>query len=103
MVQLKGAVARKGYCAKVNRYGQLAREHWRSSLPMRYSSIAEPDEFFTALGQTIQHQIADTAQQLLAIARPAADDSQRLDRLREVQQRAEKCVIAELLYLPPEI
>ncbi len=35
----------------MNRYGRLARDHWKSTDPGRFSQIQDPDEFFSDLGE----------------------------------------------------
>lgn len=38
----------------MNRYGRLARDHWKSTDPSRYSQIQDPHEFFSDLGETVE-------------------------------------------------
>ena len=37
----------------MNRYGILAREHWKTHLPERYRALTEPETFFTELAKDL--------------------------------------------------
>lgn len=88
----------------MNRYGALARDHWKKHRPTRYQELEDPERFFTELGE----QVADQVQQLTMSleSQQRADlnslpDLQRLGRLNAIRTQAEEITFAELVW-PPE-
>jgi hypothetical protein len=54
----------------MNRYGRLARDHWKSTDPGRFSQIQDPEKFFSDLGETVEFQIQDLQLHLAGRIRP---------------------------------
>lgn len=86
----------------MNRYGQLAQEHWLRWLPTRYAAIPNPEDFFSTLGQEVQDQVADLSVQLEGPDLPGEGYLEKLGRLNMAKLQAEEQVLADLVYLPPE-
>ncbi len=86
----------------MNRYGQLAQEHWRRWLPTRYAAIPDPEAFLSTLGQEVRDQVADLSQQLEGPDLPGEGYLEKLGRLNMAKLQAEEQVLADLVYLPPE-
>ncbi len=86
----------------MNRYGQLAHDHWKSSDPARFAEIQDPQEFFSSMGQTVESQIQDL-QLELAGPDPAAPEPslEKVGRLNMARLQAEEVVLAELVWLSP--
>ncbi len=86
----------------MNRYGRLARDHWKSTDPGRFSQIQDPDEFFSDLGETVESQIRDLWLQL-AGPDPATPEHglEKAGRLNMARLQAEVVVLADLVWLPP--
>jgi len=86
----------------MNRYGQLAQEHWRRWLPTRYAEIPDPVDFFSTLGQEAEDQVFDLRDQLAGPDLPGEGYLEKVGRLNMAQLQAEEAVLADLVYLPPE-
>ncbi len=86
----------------MNRYGRLARDHWKSTDPGRFSQIQDPDEFFSDLGETVEFQIQDL-QLHLAGPDPATPEQglEKVGRLNMARMQAEEAVLADLVWLSP--
>ena len=54
----------------MNQYGEMARRHWARWLPNRLSAIANPEEFFTGLGNQAEEKITALAWELAGDDRP---------------------------------
>lgn len=86
----------------MNRYGQLAHDHWKSSDPARFAEIQDPLEFFSSLGQTVESQIQDLQLQLAGPDPANAESSlEKVGRLNMARLQAEEAVLAELVWLSP--
>ena len=85
----------------MNRYGRLARDHWKSTDPGRFSQIQDPDEFFSDLGETAESQIQDLWLQL-AGPDPAVPENtlDKVGRLNMARLQAEEVVLADLVADP---
>ena len=87
----------------MNHYGQLARDHWMEWLPERFAAIENPETFFTGLGQQIHSQI-DTLYQATLTTMPADLPAEDIDGWKNMARTmAEEKVLAELVYLEPEM
>ena len=84
----------------MNRYGILAREHWKAHLPKRYRALTEPETFFTELGDQIEQRVDE----LMEAKRPALgnDYLQNLQGLNWAKKEAEDEALRELAFLAPE-
>ncbi len=86
----------------MNRYGQLAQEHWRRWLPTRYATIPNPEDFFSTLGQETEDQVFDLTDQLAGPDPLGEGYLEKVGRLNNARMRAEEIVLADLVLLPPE-
>jgi hypothetical protein len=87
----------------LDRYGQMALDHMKNYLPTRYSHIPDPETHFRQVGEEVAHQVA-TLEMTLAGSSPSdADYMTRAGQLRAAHMAAEEIVLADLVFLPPEI
>lgn len=84
----------------MNRYGILARDHWKTHLPERYRALTEPETFFAELGEQIQ----DRVDELMEARRPQLgnDYLRNLQDLNTAKKEAEDEALRELAFLAPE-
>lgn len=84
----------------MNRYGVLAREHWKAHLPGRYRALKEPQTFFAELGEQIQERVDE----LMEARRPelGSDYMRNLQDLNWAKKEAEDEALRELAFLAPE-
>lgn len=86
----------------MNRYGRMALDHWRTQRPLALDSLADPDRYFTGLGEQVETQVGDLRDQILGSQRPAEDlESYRL-RSYQARRQAEEVVLADLVWTEPE-
>jgi hypothetical protein len=84
----------------MNRYGILARDHWKTHLPERYRALPDPEAFFTDLGEQIQERVDE----LMEARRPKLDDDylRNLQNLNWAKKEAEDEALRELAFLVPD-
>jgi hypothetical protein len=84
----------------MNRYGVLARDHWKTHLPERYQALGNPETFFAELGEQIQQRV----EELMEARRPdlGTDYLRNLQGLNWAQKEAEEQALHELALLPAE-
>jgi hypothetical protein len=87
----------------VNEYGSIAQRHWQRWRPARYAAIADPDAYFTDLGEQLAQEVADLWARMRAQAGnpPGEDYVARVGRLNALRKQAEEVVLTDLV-LPPE-
>lgn len=83
----------------MNRYGQLAQNHWQKHLPKRYETLKEPAEFFRDLGEQVQERVQELMEE--ARSRSTTDYLQNLQNLNTSQFEAEGLALRELALLDP--
>ena len=86
----------------MNRYGDAAMRHWRRWLPRRFETIANPQEFFSNLGERVAEEVELLADHLAGPDRPGEGYLGKVGRLETAKARAEERILAELVFLPPE-
>lgn len=86
----------------MNRYGAMAKEHWKRWLPERYGAIPDPDSFFSTLGEEAADQIGNLWPDLANQGGPEPDYLKRVGRLNMAKLQAEEIVLADLVLLDPE-
>lgn len=86
----------------MNKYARMARDHWRQFLPNRYQQIPDPQNYFTRLGQEVEEEIEQLAQDLAGEDRAGEGYLDKLGRLTTARQQAEEQVLAERILLPAE-
>ena len=84
----------------MNRYGILARDHWKTHLPERYRALKDPETFFTDLGEQIEERVDE----LMEARRPklGSDYLRNLQDLNWAKKEAEDEALRELAFLAPE-
>lgn len=82
----------------MNKYGQIAKEHWTEFRPMALAELPESEEFFSALGQQMQARIIDLAIQLEGKDTPGEGYLEKVGRLNAAKMQAEEIVLAETVY-----
>jgi hypothetical protein len=86
----------------MNRYGQMALNHWRKWLPKSLEGIKDPETYFSTLGLEVAQAIDELADRL---AGPGSSDEpylHRVGRLGEARMTAESEILREMVLLPPE-
>lgn len=86
----------------MNRYGQMAWDHWRKWRPRMLSGIEDPQTFFSTLGQETEQEIDELAQQIAGQDRPGETTLQKTARLREARISAESDLLPLRITLPAE-
>ena len=86
----------------MNRYGQMALDHYRRHLPDRLAAIADPTHHFTDLGNQTQTAITDLRDRILSAQRPGESPAGYRSRGRQALRQAEEIVLTELLPPPPD-
>lgn len=86
----------------MNQYGRAALEHWTKWLPNRIAEMADPQAYFTDLGNKISAKVEEET------TRQAGQDPQgeaylaKLGRLRMARFNAEGIVMRQMALLPPD-
>lgn len=89
----------------MNRYGQMAMDHWKTWLPVRYSLLEDPQNYFASLGEQVEEMILSQVAALEAAnaTRMAGMDFlTRVGTLNALQAQAEEPILAEMVLLDPE-
>lgn len=86
----------------MNQYGTTAQRHWARWLPERYAAIADPDSFFSSLGEEAATQIANLALDLAGDDPAGESYLVKAGRLNMARMQAEEAVLRDLILLPPE-
>lgn len=86
----------------MNRYGQMAWDHWRRWRPRMLSGIKDPQTFFSTLGQETELEIDELAQQIAGADRHGETTLAKTARLREARITAESDLLPLRILLPPE-
>jgi|ThiBio_1000_plan_1041568.scaffolds.fasta_scaffold04242_3 hypothetical protein len=86
----------------MNRYGQMAWNHWRKWRPRMLSGIEDPQTYFSTLGQETEQEIDELAEQIAGADRPGETTLQKTARLREARISAESDLLPLRITLPAE-
>jgi hypothetical protein len=86
----------------MNRYGAMARSHWARWLPQRYSTIEDPDSFFSTLGQETARQIDELTAELAGDDLPGEGYLAKAGRLTAARSQAEEIILPQQILLAPE-
>ncbi|MDQ2850162.1 MAG: hypothetical protein M3Y49_05390 [Actinomycetota bacterium] len=89
----------------MNRYGQMAMDHWKTWLPARYSLLGDPASYFSSLGDQVEEMILSHVAALEAAnadAMKGMDFLARVGTLNALQAQAEEPILAEMVFLDPE-
>ena len=86
----------------MNRYGQMAWDHWRRWRPKMLTGIEDPQAYFSSLGQQTEREIDELADQIAGPDRPGETTLQKTARLREARISAESDLLPLRITLPAE-
>jgi hypothetical protein len=86
----------------MNRYGQMAMDHWSKWLPERVAGIPDPESFFSTLGLDVARQIDQLSDRLAGEDRPGETHLQKIGRLREARMTAESDILRQEVLLAAE-
>jgi hypothetical protein len=86
----------------VNRYSTMARSHWAQWLPQQYTSISDPDSFFSEIGQEAARQIDELTTELAGDDQPGEDYLAKAGRLAAARSQAEEIILPQQVLPPPE-
>lgn len=83
----------------MNPYGERAQRHWAQFRPKEYGQIPESDResFFTTLGDEIETEIVELAQELAGPDPKGETFKQKWGRLNMARLNAESQVLSERL------
>ncbi|MBS3942415.1 MAG: hypothetical protein KG028_15765 [Actinobacteria bacterium] len=88
----------------MNRYGQLAMEHWEQHAPSRVATMTDREGFFTDLGVQVEAQVVELTQGLEGTPVDGESYPQTVGRLTNARMRAEAIVLTELVWIEtPEL
>jgi hypothetical protein len=82
----------------MTKYATTARRHWEQHAPARLAALEDPETFFRELGEQIQGQVTDLADDLAGPDLPGEDYLAKTGRLTAARTRAEEAVLTELLW-----
>ncbi|ARC55651.1 hypothetical protein AS850_01000 [Frondihabitans sp. 762G35] len=84
--------------ARVNAYGELARDLWRAADERRFLAMEGRDEFFAELGTRVEIRVSELVPVFAGDA-PANETSRfRERRLRSAKKQAEEVAYQELIF-----
>lgn len=81
----------------MNRYGQQAMRHWQDTRPGQVRDLADPEAFFTQMGEDLAQAIEDLERKLTGHPPPGETYMQRVQRLTMARFEAESQVLREML------
>jgi hypothetical protein len=84
----------------MNRYGQLAKRHWQQVDPERYSTIPDPEDFFSTLGEEVENRVQELQDQLAGPDPPSESYLEKVGRLNMARLQAEEVVLSEMVLIP---
>jgi len=84
----------------MNRYGRQAMRHWTQFDPERVAAIADPEAFFTALGEEVMQEIEIRSRALEGQDRPGETYLEKVGRLNMARFTAEGEVLREMVLIP---
>lgn len=86
----------------MNHYGELAREYWRQHRPQAFSTLENPTEYFSDLGEQVQAAVTELRDRLLGPPPPNESILHYARRGRQALATAEEVILADLVWLNPE-
>jgi chromosome segregation ATPase len=88
----------------MNRYGQMALEYQRENLPNEFSTIPDPEQFFTAAGEEIAASVGEVRDQIVGLRRAGESAEEFRHRSSQASATAAELVLADhhLLTAEPE-
>lgn len=86
----------------MQKYGAMARDHWKRWLPKRYSKLEDPEMFFSNLGDEIEQKVQELTQALAGDDPPGEQYLEKVGRLQMARTNAESQILREMALLEPE-
>lgn len=86
----------------MNRYGQMALDHYQRHHPDQLAALDDPISHFTDLGDQTQTAITDLRDQILGPQRPGENPASYRSRGRQALRQATEIVLTELLPAPAD-
>lgn len=87
----------------MNKYGAIARDHWSRVAPSRYAALPNPEEFFETLGEQVWSQVDDLSLRIAGTDPVGETYLEKVGRLTMAQRQAEEIVLADLVWITPEL
>jgi hypothetical protein len=87
---------------QMNRYGQMAMDHWSKWRPETLAGIPDPETYFSTLGLEVAQAIDELADRIAGPGSPAEPYLDRVGRLGAARMTAESTILREMVLLPPE-
>ena len=85
----------------MNEHGAAALVWWPTELPISFSKIENPEEYFAALGEKAEAEIEDRFRQHAGEDRPEESAKDKAARLEQARARAVEEIYAELVRPDP--
>lgn len=86
----------------MNRYGEMARDHWRRYRPKAWEALENPTAHFTSLGETVLEEITAREEAYLRANPPPQGFLDRQRAMEQARRIAEETVLSEMVLLPEE-
>lgn len=81
----------------MNNYGQLMFDHYRQHRPSQLARIAEPNSYFTTVGEEIQTAVTQLRDEILGRPGPSENPEDYRRRSYQALRQAEELVLHEIL------
>ena len=85
----------------MNRYGHMARAHWRSVAPHRFAALPASDTFFAALGERVSDRVSILIEEQMRPA-PAYESPAHAARFAIAERKAVETAMIDLVWIEPE-
>ena len=86
----------------MNRYGHMARAHWRSVAPHRFAALPASDTFFTALGERVSDRVSILIEEQMRPAPAYESPAAHASRLAVAERKAVEAAMIDLVWIEPE-
>jgi len=83
----------------MNKYGRLAKNHWKATDPSRYASLSDPETFFSQLGLQAESEIQELAARLAGPDPATEGYLAKTGRLNMARLQAEEKILSELVLI----
>lgn len=86
----------------MNRYAEMALDHWSRRRPRALAAMADPTTHFTRLGEETETRVGELRDQILGAQRPAETLESYRRRSYQAKRQAEEIVLGELVLVEAE-
>lgn len=87
----------------MNKYGRFAQQAWQELAPNRYAQLADPNQFFSMLGQEAENQMILRWEQLQGPDVAGETTFEKIGRISAAKLQAEEIIRAEMLTPTPQM